>query len=72
MSVKRYMWELYDRPKASLLHLKAQMVIFEVVDVLLYRYVTLTILKVPDFSPILANVVVAASYLCLIRQEGLI
>ena len=33
---KRYKWELYDRPKASLLPLKARMVRSEVVEALLY------------------------------------
>ena len=35
MSFKCYTWELFDRPKASLLHLKARMVRSEVVEALL-------------------------------------
>ena len=33
-SFRRYTWELYDRPKARLLHLKARMVRSEVVEAL--------------------------------------
>ena len=40
------MWELYDRPKASLLPLKARMVRSEVVEALLHRCATWTPLKV--------------------------
>ena len=40
MGFKRYKRELYDRPKASLLPLKARMVRSEVVEVLLYGCVT--------------------------------
>ena len=46
MSFKRYTWELYDRPKASLLPLKARMVRSEVVEALLHRCATWTPLKV--------------------------
>ena len=42
---KRYKRELYDRPKASLLPLKARMVRSEVVEALLYGCVTWTPLK---------------------------
>ena len=42
MGFKRYKRELYDRPKASLLPLKARMVRFEVVEALLYRCATWT------------------------------
>ena len=45
MGFKRYKRELYDRPKASLLLLKARMVRSEVVDVLLYGCATWTPLK---------------------------
>ena len=45
MSFKRYIRELYDRPKASLLALKARMVRSEVVEALLYGYATWTPLK---------------------------
>ena len=45
MGFKRYMRELYDRPKASLLPLKVLMVRSEVVEALLYRCVTWTPLK---------------------------
>ena len=45
MGFKRYKRELYDRPKASLLPLKARMVRFEVVEALLYGCVTWTPLK---------------------------
>ena len=44
-SFKRYKRELYDRPKASLLPLKARMVRSEVVEALLYRCATWTPLK---------------------------
>ena len=37
MSFRCYTRELYDRPKASILHLKTQMVKFEVVEALLYE-----------------------------------
>ena len=42
---KRYKRELYDRPKASLLPLKARMVKAEVVEALLYGCATWTPLK---------------------------
>ena len=42
---KRYKRELYDRPKASLLPLKARMVRSEVVEALLYGYAAWTPLK---------------------------
>ena len=42
---KRYTRELYDRPKASLLPLKARMVRSEVVEALLYGCATWTSLK---------------------------
>ena len=42
MGFKRYKRELYDRPKASLLPLKARMVRPEVVKALLYGCVTWT------------------------------
>ena len=45
MGFKRYKRELYDRPKASLLPLKARMVRSEVVEVLLYGCATWTSLK---------------------------
>ena len=45
MSFKRYTRELYDRPKASLLPLKARMVRSEVVEALLYGCATWTSLK---------------------------
>ncbi|CAM9498388.1 unnamed protein product, partial [Ascophyllum nodosum] len=45
MGFKRYKRELYDRPKASLLPLKARMVRSEVVEALLYGCVTWTPLK---------------------------
>ena len=45
MSFKRYKQELYDRPKASLLPLKARMVKDEVVEALLYGCATWTPLK---------------------------
>ena len=45
MGFKRYTRELYDRPKASLLPLKAGMVRCEVVEALLYGSATLTPLK---------------------------
>ena len=45
MSFKRYKRELYDRPKASLIHLKARLVRSEVVKALLYRCATWTPLK---------------------------
>ena len=45
MGFKRYKRELYDRPKASLLPLKARMVTSEVVEALLYGCATLTPLK---------------------------
>ena len=45
MGLKRYTQELYDRPKASLLPLKARMVRSEVVETLLYGYATRTPLK---------------------------
>ena len=45
MSFKCYIRELYDRPKASLLPLKAQMVISEAVEALLYGCATWTPLK---------------------------
>ena len=45
MSFKRYKRELYDRPKTSLLPLKARMVRSEVVEALLYGCVTWTPLK---------------------------
>ena len=37
MSFRRYTRELYDRPKTSLLHLKARMEKSEVVEALRYR-----------------------------------
>ena len=37
MSFRHYTWELYNRPKASLLHPKARMVEVEIVVALLYR-----------------------------------
>ena len=40
MGSKRYKRELYDRPKASLLPLKARMVRSEVVEALLYGCAT--------------------------------
>ena len=45
MGFKRYKRELYDRPKASLLPLKARMVRSEVVEDLLYECMTWTPLK---------------------------
>ena len=45
MGFMRYKRELYDRPKASLLPLKARMVRSEVVEALLYGRVTRTSLK---------------------------
>ena len=45
MGFKRYKRELYDRPKASLLPLKARMVRSEVVEALLYGCATWTPLK---------------------------
>ena len=45
MDLKRYKRELYYRPKASLLPLKARMVRSEVVEALLYRCTTWTPLK---------------------------
>ena len=45
MSFKRYKRELYDRPKAILLPLKARMVRSEVVEAILYRCATWTPLK---------------------------
>ena len=45
MGFKRYTRELHDRPKASLLPLKARMVRSEVVDALLYGCATWTPLK---------------------------
>ena len=45
MGFKRYKLELYDRQKASLLPLKARMVRSEVVETLLYGWVTWTHLK---------------------------
>ena len=45
MGFKRYKRELYDRPKASLLPLKARMVRSEVVETLLYGCATWTPLK---------------------------
>ena len=45
MSFKHYMRELYDRPKASLLPLKARMVRSEVVEALLYGCAPWTPLK---------------------------
>ena len=45
MGSKRYKRELYDRPKASLLPLKARMVRSEVVEALLYGCTTWTPLK---------------------------
>ena len=42
MGFKRYKRELYDRPKASLLPLKARMMMSEVVEALLYGCVTWT------------------------------
>ena len=45
MGFKRYKRELYDRPKASLLPLKARMVKSEVVEALLYGCATWTPLK---------------------------
>ena len=45
MSFKRYERELYDRPKASLLPLKARMVRSEVVEALLYGCATWTPLR---------------------------
>ena len=45
MSFKRYTRELYDRPKASPLPLKARTVRSEVVDALFYGYATWTPLK---------------------------
>ena len=42
MGIKRYKRELYDRPKASLLPLKARMVRSEVVEALLYGCATWT------------------------------
>ena len=45
MSFKRYKRELYDRPKASLLPLKARMVRSEIVETLLYGCATWTPLK---------------------------
>ena len=45
MGFKRYKRELYDRPKASLLPLKARMVRSEAVEALLYGCVTWTPLK---------------------------
>ena len=45
MGFKRYKRELYDRPKAILLPLKAQMVRSEVVEALLYGCVTWTPIK---------------------------
>ena len=45
MDFKRYTRELYDRPKASLLSLKARMVRSEVVEALLYGCATWTPLK---------------------------
>ena len=41
MSFKRYTWELYDRPRASLLHLKARVLKSTVVDALPYGCATL-------------------------------
>ena len=46
MSFERYTRELYDRPKASLLHLKARIVKYEVVEALLYECATCAPLKV--------------------------
>ena len=40
MSFRPYTWELYDRPKVSLLHLKARMVKSEIVGTLLYECAT--------------------------------
>ena len=45
MSFKRYKQELHDRPKATLLPLKARMVRSEVVEALLYGFATCTPLK---------------------------
>ena len=45
MGFKRYKRELYDHPKASLLPLKARMVMSKVVEVLLYGCATRTPLK---------------------------
>ena len=45
MGFKRFKRELYDRPKASLLPLKARMVRSEVVETLLYGCATWTPLK---------------------------
>ena len=45
MGLERYTRELYDRPKASLLPLKARMVRSEVVETLLYGCATRTPLK---------------------------
>ena len=45
MSFKRYTRELYGRPKASLLPLKARMARCEVVEALLYGCATWTPLK---------------------------
>ena len=45
MSLRRYMWELFHRLKASLLHLKARMVKSEVVAALLYGCATWSPLK---------------------------
>ena len=44
-SFERYKRERYDRPKASLLHLKARMVRSEVLEALLYGCATWTPLK---------------------------
>ena len=46
MSFNRYWWELYDRPKVSLLDLKVQMVNVDVIQALLYDCGTWTTLKV--------------------------
>ena len=40
MSFRRYTRELYDRPKESLLHLKARIMEFKVVEALLYGCAT--------------------------------
>ena len=45
MGFKRYKRELYDRPRASLLPLKARMVKAEVVEAFLYGCATWTPLK---------------------------
>ena len=50
MSFKRYNRELYDRPKASLLALKARVVRSEAVEALLYGCATWTLLKGHDIK----------------------